>query len=164
MASSDRRQAGFTVLELLVVSAILAVVFTLAVPNVRDTRKRANESSAITYLKAIHSVQNVYKERDLDGDGVHQYATEGIQLAPHFMGVDFWTNGHNGYKFVIMEDSSPIPEINWGAYAVPIEPGKSGDFLFSIDQRGRLTAQIFVGPLIGPEFVIDDFNTAPDML
>ena len=55
-----KRMGGFSLIELLVVGAIIAVLAALAVPNLPGSRKAANEASAIESLRTIHTAQMMY--------------------------------------------------------------------------------------------------------
>ena len=55
-----RKQAGFSVIELLAVVAIILIVASLAIPNLLRARVAANEASAVESLRAINSAQIAY--------------------------------------------------------------------------------------------------------
>ena len=52
-----KKEQGFTLIELLIVVAIIAIIAAIAVPNLLDARRAANESSAQASLRAIGSAQ-----------------------------------------------------------------------------------------------------------
>jgi len=56
-----RKDRGFSLIELLIVLAILLIVATLAVPNYLAARARANEASAATSVRAIITAENLYR-------------------------------------------------------------------------------------------------------
>ena len=65
--------AGFTLIEVLIVVAIIGVVTSLAIPHLMETRKSATEAAAIEALRAIVSAQALYADQDKDGDGRANY-------------------------------------------------------------------------------------------
>ena len=61
MHSSKRRLKGFSLIELLVVVAIVLILAALAVPNLLRARRAANEASSVASLRAIASGQMAYR-------------------------------------------------------------------------------------------------------
>ena len=63
------KQQGFTLIELMIVIALIAVVSALAIPNLIAARKASNEAAAIASVKSIASAQAIFRANDKDGDG-----------------------------------------------------------------------------------------------
>jgi prepilin-type N-terminal cleavage/methylation domain-containing protein len=54
------RSRGFSLIELLIVVAIILVVAGIAVPNLLRSKMSANEASAVASLRSIHNAEATY--------------------------------------------------------------------------------------------------------
>lgn len=57
----NKNEKGFSLVELLVVVIIIAIVAAIAIPNLLASRRAANEASAISSLRTIHSAEATYQ-------------------------------------------------------------------------------------------------------
>jgi prepilin-type N-terminal cleavage/methylation domain-containing protein len=69
------RKEGFTLIELMIVIAIIAIIAAIAIPNLLTGRMSANETSAIAGLKMLCSQESIWRQQDADGNGIKDYWT-----------------------------------------------------------------------------------------
>lgn len=66
---------GFTLIELMIVLAIIALIAAIAIPNMMRARMATNEATAVAACKTYAEAQDLYRRTDYDQDGVLEYAT-----------------------------------------------------------------------------------------
>jgi len=55
-----KNQKGFSLIELLIVVAVIGIIAAIAVPNLLESKKAANEASAISSIRTIVTAQITY--------------------------------------------------------------------------------------------------------
>ncbi len=73
--------AGFTLIELMIVVAIIAIIASIAIPKLMSARLSANESAAVATLRSLSSAQAQLQssaaiDTDADGGGEYGYFAE----------------------------------------------------------------------------------------
>ena len=145
------RANGFTLMELLIVIAIILILMLMAIPTVGSLKKKANETSAINSMKVITSAEMQYES---------SYPTNGYACALQSMGGDpsagapSATNAQiiqpdlasgikSGYIFKISNCTKVTANgqdriTGYTLTAIPETVGKTGDLGYCSDQFGNI--------------------------
>jgi prepilin-type N-terminal cleavage/methylation domain-containing protein len=68
-----RLDNGFTLIELMIVVAIIAIIAAIAIPSLLRAKMSANHSNAGAALKSLVTHEGVWRSQDIDQNGVADY-------------------------------------------------------------------------------------------
>jgi prepilin-type N-terminal cleavage/methylation domain-containing protein len=127
---SNKNEKGFSLVELLVVVIIIAIVAAIAIPNLLASRRAANEASATSSMRTIHSAEATYQATVGGGTAygsLVQLNTAG--LIDSALGAA--TSQKSGYTF----DLTTGTQI-YCATGAPTTPGTTGNAYFGVETEG----------------------------
>lgn len=116
-----RSNKGFSLIELLIVVAIILVLAAIAIPRMLQARRSANEASAVSGLRAITNAQVTYKIfYGGYADSLDELGPSRSNLVNPVLDTDPYQL--NGYTFA----TSTTENNGFEAHADPMDPGVSG--------------------------------------
>ena len=147
--SGNRVGNGFTLMELLIVIAIILILMLMAIPTIGVMKRHANETSAINSIRALVQAEIQYS----DSFPANGYACSTVALggepgsgpptptSAELIQADLASGYKSGYTFTITCTSKVTVNNTERAQgytvtAVPQSPGKTGDRGFCSDENG----------------------------
>ncbi len=122
-----KKNKGFTLIELMIVVAIIAIIAAIAIPNLLRSRMQSNESAAIGNLRTIVGAEVAYHAAN------YQYTATFDDLTsatPSFLDGD-WAGVKQGYNFTLGGTAQ-----DFNANADPSEQGVTGNKGFFTNASG----------------------------
>jgi type IV pilus assembly protein PilA len=137
-----RNRNGFSLIELLLVVAVILIISAIAVPNFLRSRQRANESSAVASIRVINTAAVTYSMTYPDLGFPATMGTLGggnpcsASSTQACLVDDFLAQGVKaGYSFVLTGDGA-VPSVMFTVTGTPQVIGSTGQRMFCTDQTG----------------------------
>ena len=134
-----RAQRGFSLIELLIVVAIILIIAAIAIPNLLRARMQANEASAAASLHALNTAEISYSSAfpsigfsaslaNLGDGGVSPCS--GSATASCYIDPNLASGTKSGYIFSYIQDASSTPSLHYSVNVDPLSRGISGQRSF----------------------------------
>jgi type IV pilus assembly protein PilA len=146
-----RRPNGFTLMELLIVIAIILILMLMAIPTIGSLKKSANRTSAINSMQTINKAEIQYESTfpangfacSLTALGGDPSAGAPSPTAAQILQSDLSSGYKSGYIFTVTNCSKITINgtdriTGYSVTAVPQTVGKTGDAGFCSDQFGTI--------------------------
>jgi prepilin-type N-terminal cleavage/methylation domain-containing protein len=139
-----RKQKGFSLIELLIVVAIILIIAAIAIPNLLRSRIAANEASAVGSMRTINTAEVTYASTypssgfatslgNLGGSGTSATSTNAL-LLDNVLG-NGTSSTKSGYTFAI-SNTSGSPVSTYQVNADPVSANQTGVRHFYTDASG----------------------------
>jgi type IV pilus assembly protein PilA len=128
-----KNEKGFSLVELLVVVIIIAIVAAIAIPNLLASRRAANEASAISSMRTIHSAEATYQATT--GGGVN-YTTLALLGTAGLIDTNLSGGSKSGYTFTATTGAAQV----YCGKGVAATQGTTGVRSFAVSQQGVIFA------------------------
>ena len=126
---------GFTLIEIMIVIAIIALLAAIAIPNLLRVRLHSNEATAQAALKTIVSAEVAYRISNPTYGTLEELGTPGV--GPPYIDKVLADGIRNGYQFI----STDITAETFNISAVPVSLHNAGFRSFCATQDGVVRVQ-----------------------
>jgi type IV pilus assembly protein PilA len=135
-----KKQKGFSLIELLIVVAIILIIAAIAIPNLLKARISANESSAVGSIRTLNTANVQYATQcptiGFPADLTHLGPGDGTCTGnAGIIDMVLVTGTKSGYTFVYTPNGA-APNTKYTITGTPLTPSVTGQRGFFSDESG----------------------------
>jgi prepilin-type N-terminal cleavage/methylation domain-containing protein len=148
-----RKQRGFSLIELLIVVAIILIIAAIAIPNLQRAKMSANEASAVAGMRTIFTAEAAYYAQGWSNPGALGFSatlqdlgnsagcnppsiTSACQLDNVMANATTAVTAKSGYYYTYTPISTGGLNVGFSLNSDPAQRGSSGQRSFYTDQSG----------------------------
>ena len=148
-----KRQKGFSLIELLIVVAIILIIAAIAIPNLQRAKMSANEASAVAGMRTIFTAETAYFASGWSNPGALGYSVllsdlgsssgcnppamnSACQLDNVMANASTPATAKSGYYYTYVPINNGTLNTGFSLNGDPAQRGSSGQRSFFTDQSG----------------------------
>jgi type IV pilus assembly protein PilA len=154
-----RKQKGFSLIELLIVVAIILIIAAIAIPNLLRARISANDSAAAATMRTINAAEVMYSTAYVstgysatlqslgpNGTACTAPTSTGACLLDNVAGCLAAICPKGGYNYFLVSSAATVPPPDYTASASPLSVGGSGSHNYCSNPDAVVRVNVVIPP------------------